>query len=116
MIWKHISQSVKTCLELKRNIYMLPNVNFKQNEMVNCLCLLLLSGLQDFDLAIRLFIKKVKQSHCTPWRHLGGEGYSYYSFLTSELDGSEWSASCPGHALPPGKGPRYPLDRKLGGL
>jgi hypothetical protein len=35
--------------------------------------------------------------------------YSCYSFLTSALDGGEWSASRPGHALPPGKDPRYPL-------
>jgi hypothetical protein len=38
-----------------------------------------------------------------------------YSFLTSALDGGEWSASRSGRALPPGKGPRYPLDRRLGG-
>jgi hypothetical protein len=30
-------------------------------------------------------------------------------FLTSTLDGVEWSA------LPPGKGPRYPLNTRLGG-
>jgi hypothetical protein len=41
--------------------------------------------------------------------------YSSYSFTTSVLDGGEWSASRPGRALPPGKGPRYPLDRRLGG-
>jgi hypothetical protein len=38
-----------------------------------------------------------------------------YSFTTSALDGSEWSASRPGRALPPGKGPRYILHRRLGG-
>jgi hypothetical protein len=31
----------------------------------------------------------------------GGKDYSSYSFTTSALDGSEWPASCPGHALPP---------------
>jgi hypothetical protein len=31
--------------------------------------------------------------------------YSSYSFTTSALDGGEWSASRPGRALPPGKGP-----------
>jgi hypothetical protein len=31
--------------------------------------------------------------------------YSSYSFSTSALDGGEWSASRPGRALPPGKGP-----------
>jgi hypothetical protein len=41
--------------------------------------------------------------------------YSSYSFLTSALDGGEWSASRPGRALPRGKDPRYPLYRRLGG-
>jgi hypothetical protein len=31
--------------------------------------------------------------------------YSSYSFSTSALDGDEWSASRPGHALPRGKDP-----------
>jgi hypothetical protein len=36
----------------------------------------------------------------------GGERRkSSYSFLTSVLDGGEWSASRPGRALAPGKGP-----------
>jgi hypothetical protein len=30
---------------------------------------------------------KVKQSRYTPWRRLGGEEYSSYSFSTSALDG-----------------------------
>jgi hypothetical protein len=41
---------------------------------------------------------------------LGGETrYSSYSFTTSALDGGEWSASRPCHALPPGKGPPVPI-------
>jgi hypothetical protein len=35
----------------------------------------------------------------------GERRYSSYSFTTSALDGAEWSASRPGRALPPGKGP-----------
>jgi hypothetical protein len=35
--------------------------------------------------------------------------------MTSPLERGEWSASRPGRALFPGKGPRYPLDRRLGG-
>jgi hypothetical protein len=35
-------------------------------------------------------------------------------FLTSALEGGEWSASRPGR-FTPGKSPRYPLDRRLGG-
>jgi hypothetical protein len=31
--------------------------------------------------------------------------YSSYSFMTSALNAGEWSASRPGRALPPGKGP-----------
>jgi hypothetical protein len=50
-----------------------------------------------------------------PCRHQGGERKSSYWFLTSALDGGEWSASRPGRALPPGKGPRYPLYRRLDG-
>jgi hypothetical protein len=45
--------------------------------------------------------KRVKQSRYTPWRRLGGEEYSSYSFSTSALDGGEWSASRPGRAFTP---------------
>jgi hypothetical protein len=45
---------------------------------------------------------------------LGGEMYSSYSFTTSALDGGEWSASRPGRALPPGKGPPAPLLQEAG--
>jgi hypothetical protein len=41
----------------------------------------------------------------------GERRYSSYSFLTSALDRGEWSASCPGCALPPGKDPWYPCTR-----
>jgi hypothetical protein len=64
------------------------------------------------------------QSRYTPWRRLGGGGgrYSSYSFMTSALDGGEWSASRPGRAFTPGEstpgthwtggwvGPRAGLD------
>jgi hypothetical protein len=53
---------------------------------------------------------KVQLSRYTPWRRLGGERRcSSYSFLNSALDGGEWSASHPGRALPPGKGPPAPI-------
>jgi hypothetical protein len=45
----------------------------------------------------------------------GERRYSSYSFLTSALDGGEWSASRPGRALPRGNDPWYPLYRRLGG-
>jgi hypothetical protein len=35
----------------------------------------------------------------------GERRYSFFSFMISALDGGEWSASRPGRALPPGKGP-----------
>jgi hypothetical protein len=57
--------------------------------------------------------------HSSPdTRHGGAWGerrYNSYSFLTSALDGGEWSASRPGRSLPPEKDLRYPLYRKLGG-
>jgi hypothetical protein len=40
--------------------------------------------------------------------------YSSYSFSTSALDGGEWSASRPGRALPPGKGPPVPIVQEAG--
>jgi hypothetical protein len=46
----------------------------------------------------------------------GGERkYSSYSYLASALDGSEWSASRPGRALPPGKGHPVPIGYEAGG-
>jgi hypothetical protein len=39
--------------------------------------------------------------------------YNHF-FLTSALTGGEWSASLPDR-FTPGKSPRYPLDRSLGG-
>jgi hypothetical protein len=44
-----------------------------------------------------------KRSRYTPRTRL--RMYSSCSFLTSALDGGEWSASRPGSTLPPGKGP-----------
>jgi hypothetical protein len=40
--------------------------------------------------------------------------YSSYSYLTSALDGGEWSASLPGRALPPGKEPPVPIVHEVG--
>jgi hypothetical protein len=59
-------------------------------------------------------ISKVKQSHYTPWRRLGERMYSSNSFSTSALDGSVWSASRPGRALPPGKGLPVPIVQEAG--
>jgi hypothetical protein len=46
--------------------------------------------------------------------HLGERRYSSYSFLTSALEGGEWSASRPGRALPPGKEPPVPTAQQAG--
>jgi hypothetical protein len=60
---------------------------------------------------------KVKQS--SPATHHGGvwgeRRCSSYSFLTSTLDGGEWSALSPAALYHRGKSPRYPLDKRLGG-
>jgi hypothetical protein len=39
---------------------------------------------------------------------------SSHSFSTSALDGGEWSASPPGRALSPGKGPSLPVVQEAG--
>jgi hypothetical protein len=46
--------------------------------------------------------------------HLCGRRYSSYAFLTSELEGGEWSASRPGRALPPWKEPPVPTVQEAG--
>jgi hypothetical protein len=48
---------------------------------------------------------------CSTTRHDGAwveKRYSSYSFTTSALDEGEWSASSPGRALSPRKGPAVP--------
>jgi hypothetical protein len=40
--------------------------------------------------------------------------YSSYLFMTSALDGGEWSASRPGRTLPPGKAPPVPIGQEAG--
>jgi hypothetical protein len=57
-------------------------------------------------------LKVSKLSRYTPWWRFWGGGGITYSFLTSALEGGEWSASRPGRALPPGKGPPVPFDRR----
>jgi hypothetical protein len=58
-------------------------------------------GQQHTDMTLSMYSKAV------PGKHRGGpqEGkrYNFYSFLTSTLDGDEWSASQPGCALLPGE-------------
>jgi hypothetical protein len=46
--------------------------------------------------------------------HLGERRYSSYSFLTSALEGVEWSASRPSRALTPGKEPPVPIVQEAG--
>jgi hypothetical protein len=46
--------------------------------------------------------------------HLGERRYSSYSFLTSALEGGEWSASRPDRALPPGKELPVPIVQEAG--
>jgi hypothetical protein len=55
-----------------------------------------------------------KQSRYTPWWRFGERRYSSYSFLTSALDGGEWSVSRPGRALPRGKDPPVPIVQEAG--
>jgi hypothetical protein len=44
----------------------------------------------------------------------GGSTYNSYSFTTSVLDGGEWSALRPDHALPVGKGLPVPIAQEAG--
>jgi hypothetical protein len=60
----------------------------------------------------------VKKGKVVPLRsieaHLGDRRYSSYSFLTSALEGGEWSESRSGRSLPPGKEPPVPIVQEAG--
>jgi hypothetical protein len=58
--------------------------------------------------------RKVIPLHAMEALGVRGGIYSSYSFLTSALDGGEWSASRPGCALPLGKGPPVPIVQEAG--
>ena len=57
-------------------------------------------------------VKFIKLSLSTPKRHIGGAEVQLHSFLTSSLDGREWSTSRPSRFIS-GKEPRCPLNRRL---
>jgi hypothetical protein len=57
----------------------------------------------------------VAAKSCPTTRHGGAwERYSSYSFSITALDGGEWSASRPGRALAPRKGPTVPTVQEAG--
>jgi hypothetical protein len=64
------------------------------------------------------YIVKVKLSLGLTMYHAmktnGEVKVQFHTFLTSALDGGEWSATCP-VLFTPGDSPQYPLDRRLGG-
>jgi hypothetical protein len=60
-----------------------------------------------------VYVSKTVLLHATE-AHLGDRRYSSCSFLTSALEGGEWSASRPGRALPPGKEPPVPTVQEAG--
>jgi hypothetical protein len=57
---------------------------------------------------------KVKQSRYMSWRRLGGEEVQFLLILDLGTRWGEWSASRPGRALSPGKGPPVPIVQKAG--
>jgi hypothetical protein len=59
--------------------------------------------------------KKSKVVPLSPCRRQGWEDEHIVLILVFGTRWGDWSASRTGHALPPGKEPRYPLDRRLGG-
>jgi hypothetical protein len=71
-------------------------------------------------ITVRILMRiKADKKKSTPATYHGGawgeRKCSSYSFTTPALDEGEWSASRPGLALPPGKGPWYPLYSRLDG-
>jgi hypothetical protein len=60
------------------------------------------------------YFQLVTAHKVVPLYHAGAKEKRNYnsSFLTSALDGDEWSASRPGHALPLGKRPPVPIGQE----
>jgi len=56
---------------------------------------------------------KLNLSLSAPRRHTGGEEVQLHSFLTTTLDGGEWSVSQPDR-FTAGKKSRYLLKKRLG--
>jgi hypothetical protein len=71
-----------------------------------------LLGVHSLDRTFCLYWSIIAHRHSSPATRYGGAGgeraYSSYSFMTSALDGGEWSASRPGRALPSEKVPPVP--------
>jgi hypothetical protein len=65
-----------------------------------------------------LLRKKKKKKKAVPLHameaHRGERRYSFCSYLTSALDGGEWSASRPVRAFPPGKEFPAPIGQEAG--
>jgi hypothetical protein len=63
---------------------------------------------------ITRYVSKVKLSHYTPWRHLGGEGIELLLIHDLDTRWGEWSASRLGRLLTTGKGPPVPISQEAG--
>jgi hypothetical protein len=117
---KKKKQKINCHVNIKIDIPLPSNTRHRRHryQMFGVLSFALLASKREIRMILTCFpwsIKKAKQSRHTPWWRLGETRYSSYSFLTSALDGDEWSASRPGRTLPRGKDPRYPLYRRLVG-
>jgi hypothetical protein len=100
------------CLFLRHNTR--KHVRFPHYWVVNCMRYCNVSLVKVSQLPLPTTVVKGKAVPlCTPWRRLGERRYSSYSFSTSALDGGECSASRPGRAFTPGKGP--PVAHWTGG-
>jgi hypothetical protein len=81
LLYPDINWLVTTCL---RNLTLSQKGSKKGSDRKMALWnVSLLSGYDNTPAKLK---KKVKLSHCTPWRRLGDMNYSSYSFLTSALD------------------------------
>jgi hypothetical protein len=99
-----------TVLETVPLICVLPGGMFSSSRSDACNCFDCTSSETDFlttTVTIKLSLRLTK--HCAMKTYWEWRCNSTH-YLTSVLDGGEWSASY----IPQGKSPRYPLDRRLG--
>jgi hypothetical protein len=92
---------------------------FMPNLIASCFCSFAHTHfLQHSSIWKRLRVALLQKKNSSPTTcHEGAWGerrYSFYSFLTSALDGGEWLASRLGRALAPRKGPPVPIVQEAG--
>jgi hypothetical protein len=115
-LWAYLwSISMQNFASLSPMVHSLSPTNQKLNTDFACLSSCSTFHTKDLhEQKLHIFQRYTRQIHCLIKHHPIKAYLGTDTFLTSALDGDEWSASCPSH-FAPGEKLQYPVDRSLGG-